>query len=150
MGYFHRHRGTGPAHAEISAEEFRDWFHGPSARAQQPARELEPYEQALRDVERHPGRNLVVVMGDAGVVALVADTCHGAVWQAVAERSDGGAGEARWSGFELLEWDGERPRELRLLANRCQDGDWVELDPDHVLGEVRVARSTGKVQRLHV
>ena len=54
------------------------------------------------------------------------------------------------NGFELLEWDGERPRELRLLANRCQDGDWVELDPDHVLGEVRVARSSGKVQRLHV
>jgi hypothetical protein len=143
MGYFNRHHGQNAVHVDVSADELRDWF------VDEPTIEPTPFERALRDAPNIQGTNLVVVSDSAGVIATVLETGRGAVWRAVIERGDPPRTERAFA-YDLLEWDEERSRPLRLVARRRDDASFVELDPDIVLDEVAAARRTRKVQRILV
>jgi len=146
MGYFHRHPGQGPGQVDVSVDEFRAWI------VDDP--EPSPYQQALADVERDLGRNLVVVLDHTGVIATVAESEHGAVWRSVLDDRAAGPGAGRDVPtsvvHELLEWDGERARPLRLIAALRDEPAYVELDPEPIVAAVEIARTTTRLQRIHV
>ena len=141
MGYFNRHHGQDAVHTDISAYELREWF------VDEPPRT--PYERALSDLPSTPSTNLVVVSDTSGVIATVLETDQGAVWRAAIDRGDAPTTEQSFV-HDLMEWEGDRPRPLRLVARRRDDGTFVELDPAIVDDAVTTARRTSKVQRILV
>jgi hypothetical protein len=141
MGYFNRHHGRNAVHMEISADELREWFVDESATT--------PYECAVSGLPGIPSTNLVVVSDTSGVIATVLETVRGAVWRAAIDREDAPIARRSFV-YDLMEWEGERPRPLRLVARRRDDDTFVELDPDLVGDEVATARRTNKVQRIRV
>lgn len=141
MGYFNRHHGQNAVHTDVTAEELREWF------VDEPP--TSPFERALGDVPNIPGTNLVVVSDRAGVIATVVETTLGAVWRAVIDQGEPPRTQRSFV-HDLIEWEDDRPRPLRLVARRRDDGSFVELDPDLVRDEIATARRAGKVQRILV
>jgi len=132
----------------MSADEFLQWVSGQSADDRDSVPPT-PYEQGVLDAQGSCARNLVVVVDDSRVIATVIETGFGALWRPVLQSIDG-AEVSPSSRDELLEWDGERPRPLRLVTDHGSDADPMEVESELVLTEVKVARTTSKVRRLHV
>ena len=149
MGYFHRQGRRAPEFVDMSADEFLQWVAGQSA-ADRESVPPTPYEQGMLDAQGSCARNLVVVVDDSRVIATVIETEVGALWRPVVHRSIDGAEGSPSARDELLEWDGERPTPLRLVTDHGSDADPMEVESELVLTEVKVARTTSKVRRLHV
>ena len=152
MGYFHRHQRRAPEFVDMSADEFLQWVAGHSAESPADGRDSAPptpYERVMLDAQGSCARNLVVVVDDSRVIATVIETGFGALWRPVVQSTEG-ADHPPSSRDELLEWEGERPRPLRLVTDHGCDADPMEVESALVLSEVEVARTTKKVRRLHV
>ena len=148
MGFFRRQpsrRATAPV--EVSAAELREWFEGDDPRDDVPPT---PYERAVRAVERGESTNLVVVLDQKRVVATVVETVHGAVWRSVVDQVDAVGEVHRSLHHELLEWTGDRPNPMRLVASSPEHDEPIEVEPEHILREVARARTGHKVHRLQV
>jgi len=148
MGFFRRQpssRATAPV--EVSAEELREWFEGEDPRDGLPPT---PYERAVHAVERGQSTNLVVVLDQTRVVATVVETVHGAVWRSAVDQVDAVGEVHRSLHHELLEWSGDRPSPLRLVASSPLHDEPIEVEPEQILREVARARAGRKVQRLVV
>ncbi len=130
------------SHGDVTAAELLDWF-----AVEIP---LTDYERAIEDVRSGSATNLVVVVDHAGVIATVVDTDHGAVWRSAINYGAGPGRRTRSELHELLEWSGERPAPLRLIAGRRDEVAVVELEPDLVFEEVRLARASKKVHKIYV